>query len=128
MRISTALFTATFATAFALVLGVSVSSAGTLTTPALFAGSAQNVCVVINVGTTPADVTIQMIGLTSTDTETCAGETAVQPNDINSSCQAAVNDFAFCRVTSTKSKSLRVVMFNRQTTAPFTINAAVDGR
>ena len=103
------------------------ATAGTLTTPALFLGgaSSQNVCVAINIGTTPVVVTITMTGLSgATDSDTCT----MQPNDVGDSCQAFLNDMAFCRVTSTKITSVRAVMMNRSTASPFTINATVEAR
>jgi len=117
----------TTAMGIGLTFGLAASaSAGTLKTSALFQGgaSSQNVCVAINVGPAPITVTVQMIGLSSTDTETCL----VLPNDINSSCQASVNDFAFCRVTSSNTGNVRAVMMNRLIVAPFTINATSEAR
>jgi hypothetical protein len=118
-----------FAMALAIVPALSLATfanAGTLTTPALFqGGSNQNVCVAINIGTTPVMVTVKMTGLSgATDSDTCT----MQPNDVGDSCQAFLNEMAFCRVTSTKITSVRAVMMNRSTTAPFTINATVEAR
>lgn len=115
----------------ALALGLAAPAwASSLTTPALFAGgpSGQNVCVAINVGTTPVVVTVEMVGLlTGTDSETCT----LQPNDIDSNCQAfRTNDMAYCRVTApaTKLKFIRAVMMNRSIVSPFTIHATVEAR
>jgi hypothetical protein len=113
---------------FALALGSSAWAAS-LTTPALFAGgpSGQNVCVAINVGTTPVVVTVEVVGLFATDSDTCT----LQPNDVDSNCQAfRTNDMAYCRVTApaTKLKFIRAVMMNRSTVSPFTIHATVDAR
>ena len=116
-----------FAAAMGIALTFALSpaaSATTLTTPALFLGgpSAQNVCVVVNVGSAPIQVTIDMIGLLSTSSATCT----VPPDDINNDCEVPLNDFAFCRVTTTSKRSTRAVMINRQITSPFTIFATVE--
>jgi hypothetical protein len=65
-----------------------------------------------------------VIGLSSTDSETCV----VQPNDIDSSCQAFLNDFAFCKVTAGNINNVRAVMMNRSTASPFTIFATSEAR
>jgi hypothetical protein len=113
-------------TVFALGLAA-VATAGSLTTPVLFQGGAsgQNVCVAVNIGTTPVTVTVTMTGLSgATDSETCT----MQPNDVDDACQAFLNGMAFCRVTSTKIASVRAVMMNRSTSTPFTIHTAVEAR
>lgn len=119
-----------FASLMAFALGVP-ASAGTLVTPALFAsGTHQNVCVVLNIGTAPIKVTVEMLSLLDPPaTETCT----VQPNDLDSTCQEFSNDFAFCRVTASGSsgklrKTLRAVMMNRDTNAPFEVFTAVEAR
>jgi hypothetical protein len=102
--------------------------AATLTTPTLFRGSVQNVCIATNVGTEPIEVTVTMIGFSSSDSQTCT----LEPGD-PSGCQAFVDDLAYCQVTAagaveTLREQLRVVMINRQTTVPFTIHAVVEAR
>jgi hypothetical protein len=116
-------------TLLAVFASTAAALAGTLTTPALFLGgpSGQNVCVAINVGPTAFDVTVEVVGLfTGTDSQTCT----LEPNDLDSNCQAFRNDMAFCRVTapSTKLKYVRAVMMNRSTASPFTIHSTVEAR
>jgi hypothetical protein len=115
------------ALAFGVFLAlVASSSAGILKTSALFLGgpSAQNICVAINVGPSPMKITVEVIGLNGTDTETCT----VQPNDIDSSCQAFLAEFAFCKVTASNVGNVRAVMMNRSTASPFTIFATSAAR
>jgi hypothetical protein len=112
--------------AVAMILGLAApASAGVLSTPTLFRGGGQNVCVVTNVGTTPVSVTIRMVTFASgTPTETCT----IQPGDPNG-CQEFANDLAYCEVTVLGStKKVRAVMMNRDTVSPFTIHATVDAR
>jgi len=119
--------TATIALSIIFTFGMRASaSAGTITSSALFAGgpSGQNVCVAINVGKAPISVTVKVIGLSLNDTETCT----VQPNDVNSSCQAFLNDFAFCSVTTANTKNVRAVLMNRSTASPFTVFATAEVR
>jgi len=117
--------------AFAFALGLAAPlQAGTLTSPALFQGVDQNVCQVVNVGTKPIEVTVEVVNFNGTDTaETCT----LQPNDVANSCQAFANDSGFCRVTAAGSdaklrKSVRAVMMNRSTAPPFEIFATVEAR
>jgi hypothetical protein len=114
-----------------LALGLAAPlQAGTLTSPALFQGSVQNICQVINVGTKPIEVTVEVVNFTGTDTaETCT----LAPNDVANSCQAFANDSGFCRVTSAVSdgklrKSVRAVLMNRDISPPFTIHTSVEAR
>jgi hypothetical protein len=125
MRIAKLLLVTVLTIGSSLVL-VTSSSAGTLKTSALFLGgpSAQNICVAINVGPSPMKITVEVIGLNGTDTETCT----VQPNDIDSSCQAFLAEFAFCKVTAGNVKNVRAVMMNRSTASPFTIFATSEAR
>ena len=123
MRIPRILLTMALGIGFALGL-VASASAGSLKTSALFLGGSQNVCVVINVGTAQTTVTVQMIGLSSTVSDTCV----IQPNDIDTSCQLALADFAFCKVTAPNVSIIRAVMINRSTAAPFTIFATSEAR
>ncbi|MEW6269305.1 MAG: hypothetical protein AB1689_08430 [Thermodesulfobacteriota bacterium] len=114
------------ATAIALVLGLagSASAAGVLSTPTLFQGSGQNVCVATNVGKVPVEVTVKMVSLTDTTEETCT----IDPGDPGG-CQNSVNGLAYCQViVQGSAKRVRAVMFNRNLTSPFTINAAVEAR
>ena len=55
--------TAVILTAFAGLLLVSKAEAGRLVTPPLFEGGAdnQNICVAINVGNQPIDMTVELI-------------------------------------------------------------------
>ena len=117
--------------AFALALGLAAPlQAGTLTSPVLFQGGAQNVCVAINVGTKPIEVTVEIVNFNGTDTtETCT----LQPNDVVNSCQTFANDQGFCRVTAAGGdgklrKNVRAVMMNRSTNSPFEIFTAVEAR
>lgn len=117
--------------AFAFALGLAAPlQAGTLTSPVLFQGVDQNVCVVVNVGTKPIEVTVEVVNFGGTDTaQTCT----LQPNDVENSCQAFANDMGFCRVTAAGSdgklrKSVRAVMMNRQVAPPNEIFAAVEAR
>jgi hypothetical protein len=115
-------------TAMALTLGFNGAAfAGSvLSTPTLFQGSAQNVCVATNVSNNPVTVTVKMVTLLSGVIQnTCT----IPPGD-PSGCQEAANDLAYCQVSVLQGspKSVRVVMMNRNTTAPFTINATVEGR
>jgi hypothetical protein len=116
---------------FAFALGLAAPlQAGTLTSPVLFQGVDQNVCVVVNVGTKPIEVTVEIVNFGGTDTaQTCT----LQPNDVENSCQAFANDMGFCRVTAAGSdgklrKNVRAVMMNRQTASPNEIYAAVEAR
>jgi hypothetical protein len=116
--------------AFALVLGLAGPlRAGTLTSPVLFEGVDQNVCVAINVGTKPLEVTVEIVPVIgSPDPETCT----LQPGDPNG-CQAFVNGAGFCRVTAAGSdaklrKTVRAVMMNRQVATPNEIYTAVEAR
>jgi len=125
MRLPTILATIALSIVFTFSMRAS-ASAGILTSSALFTGgpSGQNVCVAINVGRAPISVTVEVIGLSSSDSETCT----VQPNDVSSSCQAALADFAFCRVTTANTKSVRAVLMNRSTASPFTVFATAEVR
>jgi hypothetical protein len=115
-----------------LVLGLAAAAqAGTLTSPTLFTGVDQNVCVVVNVGTKPIEVTVELIAFDSANnnSQTCT----LAPNDVENSCQAFANDMGFCRVTAAGSdaklrKSVRAVMMNRQIQAPFEIYDSVEAR
>jgi hypothetical protein len=103
----------------------SMALAGTLTTPTLFAGSAQNVCVATNVGPTPVTVTVEMVTLLNGTTQ----ETCTITRDDPGGCQNAANDLAYCRVlVPGTAKNIRAVMMNRQTAQPFTINTTVEAR
>ena len=114
-----------------LALGLAAPlQAGTLTSPALFHGSALNICQVINVGTKPIEVTVEVVNVAGTDTaETCT----LAPNDVANSCQAFASDSGFCRVTSSLSdgklrKSVRAVLMNRDISPPLTIHTSVEAR
>ena len=114
-----------------LALGLAAPlQAGTLTSPVLFQGVDQNVCVVVNVGTKPIEVTVELITFSGTnDSDTCT----LQPNDVANTCQAFANEAGFCRVTAAGSdaklrKSVRAVMMNRQILSPNEIYAAVEAR
>ena len=122
---------AIFVVACAGFLLASEAGAGRLVTPPLFSGGAnhQNVCVAINVGNQPIEVTVEIIGLLADESDTCT----VLPNDLDSSCQVAIEDFAFCRVITDfgqprTTRVVRVVLMNRLTIAPFTIETAVEAR
>jgi hypothetical protein len=78
--------------------------------------------VAINVGTSTQTVKVEMFGLLSSDSDTCT----VHPNDLNSNCQVALNDMAFCKVTAPSISNIRAVMMNRSTASPFTIFATVE--
>ena len=111
------------------------ASAGTLTTPYLFAGdtNGNHVCVATNVGGRPLKVTVEAIPSDQApgdgDTETCilaplAAATTVPSAD--GTCEAPLFSAGFCRFTVDGStafarKNVRGVMINRQITAPFTI-------
>lgn len=102
------------------------ASAGVLATPTFFQGgaSSQNVCVATNIGTSPVNVSVKMVGLSSVTEETCT----VQPGDPGG-CQNSANDLAYCVVkVQGNTKAVRAVMFNRLIVSPFTIQAAVEAR
>jgi hypothetical protein len=88
------------------------------------------VCVVINVGKKPIEVTVEVVNLDATDTsETCT----LLANDPNSNCQAFANSAGYCRVTTAGSdgaarKNLRAVMMNRQIAPPQEIYDSVEAR
>jgi hypothetical protein len=106
------------------------SSAGTLTSPLIFLGSGdQNVCVAINVGKDPIEVTVEVAGELAQNQDTCT----LNPFDPSSTCQAFAADAVFCRVSTNLSqgktaKSIRAVLMNRDTAPPFTIHTSVDVR
>jgi hypothetical protein len=113
-----------------LLLALSqAATAGTLTTPTLFQGSGQNVCIAINVGNQPLTVTVEIVGFFGGGNEdTCA----LQPGNPEG-CQAFHNGAGYCKVTAAGTnnvvrQNVRAVMMNRNTTAPFTINATVEAR
>jgi hypothetical protein len=98
-------------------------AANVLSTPTLFAGSGQNVCVATNVGATPVTVTVRMVTLLSgTTEETCT----IEPGDPGG-CQNSAGDLAYCQVVVQGStKRVRAVMMNRDTAGTFTIHSAVE--
>ena len=115
----------------------SAASAGTISTSYLFEGGAdsQNVCVAINVGKKPIEVTVDAIpfeGSGTFDTVTCTLvplATAQAVPDADGDCEAFVDAAGFCRFTVPGStKSIRGVMINRSTAPPFTINAISEAR
>lgn len=115
-------------TGLVLVLG-GIAEAGTITTPTLFQGSGQNVCVVTNVSAVPRQVKVEIVGFFDTgDEATCL----LDPGDPEG-CQAFLNGAGYCKVTAAGTNAdvrtrFRAVMMNRNTTAPFTINATVEAR
>jgi hypothetical protein len=54
-------------------------------------GNNQNVCVATNVGTTPINVTVEMVALGGTTSEECT----IMPGDPDG-CQNFANDLAYC--------------------------------
>jgi hypothetical protein len=116
------------------------ASAGTISTPYFFRGGndAQNVCVAINVGKKPIEVLVEAVPFEggTIGTETCTlvplGALTSVP-DADGECEASVNDAGYCRFTAPGSvgavaKSLRAVIVNRLTLAPFTINGVAEAR
>jgi hypothetical protein len=120
-------------------LGLAVAvpaSAATLTTPYLYQGGGQNVCIAINVGRLPIEVTVEAVPLDLSPeeyrTETCTLQpltgTAV-PSDGSGTCETFMNTAGFCRFTARGGVAalrtrLRAVMMNRSTSSPFTISTS----
>jgi hypothetical protein len=113
---------------FVLVLG-GTAAAGSITTPTLFEGSGQNVCVVTNVSAVRRQVTVEIVGFFGAgDEATCL----LDPGD-SEGCQAFLNGAGYCKVTAAGTNvevrnRFRAVMMNRLTNIPFTINATVEAR
>jgi hypothetical protein len=116
------------------------ASAGTLSTPYFFNGGtgAQNVCVAINVGKKPIEVLVEAVPFEggTIGTETCTlvplGALTNVP-DADGECEASIDNAGYCRFTAPGSagavaKSLRAVLINRLTIAPFEIHAVVEAR
>jgi hypothetical protein len=123
-------------TTFAFLAFASSASAGTISTSYFFEGGpdAQNVCIAINVGKKPLEVTVDAVPLEggTPNSETCTlaplAAVATVP-DANGDCQAFINASGFCRFTVPGStKSLRGVMLNRSTAPPFTIHSTSEAR
>lgn len=123
-----------------VLLGAASASAGTLTTPYLFQGgnSNQNVCIAINVGKKPIEVTVDAVPLdlspAEARTETCTlqplAAATVVPSDGTGTCETFMNTAGFCRFTAPGStgavkKAIRGVMLNRDTMLPPIISTAV---
>jgi hypothetical protein len=123
------------ATAAFLALA-SAASAGTISTSYLFEGGvdSQNVCVAINVGKKPVEVTVDAVPFEggTFDSQTCTLvplATAQAVPDADGDCEAFIDSAGFCRFTVPGStKSIRGVMINRLTVAPFTINSISEAR
>jgi hypothetical protein len=113
---------------FVLVLG-GTAAAGTITTPTLFQGAGQNVCVVTNVSAVRRQVTVEIVGFFGAgDEATCL----LDPGD-SEGCQAFLNGAGYCKVTAAGTNvevrnRFRAVMMNRLTNVPFTIHATVEAR
>jgi hypothetical protein len=113
-----------------LLLALSgAANAGRITTPTLFQGGGQNVCIATNVSTQVLTVTVEIVGFFGGgDESTCQ----LQPGDPEG-CQAFHNGAGYCKVTAAGTASavrakLRAVMLNRNPATPFTINAVVEAR
>ena len=114
----------------------SSASAATLSTSYVFQGGAdsQNVCVAINVGKKPIEVTVDAVPFEggTPDSQTCTLvplATATTVPDADGDCEAFMDSAGFCRFTVPGStKSLRGVMINRSKIAPFTVNSISEAR
>jgi hypothetical protein len=131
------------ASTIGLILACAASaSAGTLTTPFIFQGSNshQNVCIAVNVGKNPIEVTVQAVPFdlspAEARTETCTlpplSAATTVPSD-GGTCETFMNSSGFCRFTAPGSvgavrKSLRGVMVNRDTSLPPLIATTLEAR
>jgi hypothetical protein len=116
-----------------LTLSGGVAQAGTLTTPLIAPPAPEyaNDCTVINVSNQPVTVTVEVIGLFSSQSNstTCT----IPPGDLKDFCAAFLQGPGFCKVTSplgtdTLRKAVRAVLMTSKTTAPFQIEAIIEAR
>jgi hypothetical protein len=122
---------AAFAAAAISLFAIGTANAGSIYTPALFKGGAdQLVCIATNTTAATIHVTVKIIGVIGNATETCD----LDPND-GGGCQAfRNNDAGYCRITVSSltnaqvAASVRGVLFTRKTMAPFNIEAVVQAQ
>jgi hypothetical protein len=130
-------------TFFSVLAIAGSASAGSISTPYLFAGgaTAQNVCVAINVSKKPIEVTVETVPFADEPgehrTETCTlaplAAATVTPSDNTGTCETFMNTAGFCRFTTPGSqaataKALRAHIINRDTNTPFQIFSVVEAR
>jgi putative transcriptional regulator len=119
------------------------AEAGTLTTPYIFQGgnSNQNVCIAVNVGKAPIEVTVEAVPLDVSSGEARRETSVLQPlntatvvpSDPPGTCATFMNAAGFCRFTAPGSassvrKNLRAVMVNRDTSLPPLIATTFEAR
>lgn len=124
--------------AFGLVFALAGSaSAGTLTTGYVYQGNDQNVCIAINVGKKPIEVTVEAVPLDISAGEARSQTCTLQPLGTATTvpdggeCETFMNAAGFCRFTAPGSvgavrKAIRGVLVNRDTASPFGISATLQ--
>jgi hypothetical protein len=125
--------------AAALLVPSASAFGGTLATPYLYLGGNddQNVCIAVNVGKKPIEVTVDAVPISldanQAQSDTCTLQPAGTTVDAdNGTCEIAMNTAGLCRFTAAGSaaklrKTLRGIILNRTfATLPPTIHAVVE--
>jgi len=110
---------------------VFTAGAGSISTPIIYLGDGnQLVCIANNVSSITVKVTVTIVGVTQSSSQTCtlhSGDRVGCPvfrNNDSGHCIIEVAALSDSQVFS----DLRGVLFSRQTVSPFNVETAVDAR
>jgi hypothetical protein len=116
--------------AAALLLCAGAASAGSIATPFLFLGSANNLgCVVTNVSGAFINVRVKIVGVAKTTAQNCN----IAPND-RGTCQIFLPQGGYCVISNNNltdeqlRQRVRGALISSSTSAPFAVEAVVQAQ
>jgi hypothetical protein len=123
---------AAFAAVGLLLAQITPAQAGSISTPILLLGAANQIMCIANNVTPQAinNVTVTIVGTNGTSTKTCN----IGPNDPDGCRTFRTNDQGYCVITvpgltpAQTAARLRGSLLTRTTTSPFTVHAVVQAQ